>query len=101
MKNPMFTSNSRFLQWDDLVRGKDIAAQIRGATATKRARVADALVGKTVINLSVEQARVLAHANANYVSALRAMTPSERAAVKAGHIRLADRCNRPREEGAP
>jgi hypothetical protein len=49
------------------------------------------------MGVPAQQATVLACANRTYVAILRRMTEPERAAVKAGHIKLSDRVIRRRK----
>lgn len=68
--------------------GRDLARQARKGSATKRALLAVEAIGADVYRLTPKQAVTLAGANATYVAKLRRMTPLERAAVKAGRIKL-------------
>jgi hypothetical protein len=74
--------------------GKDLARQARKGNATDRALLAVETVGATIDGVTVAQATTLAGANPTYVAALRSMTELEQADVKAGRIKLSDRCNR-------
>jgi hypothetical protein len=75
--------------------GKDLANRARKSTATERALLAVELSGGVVDRLTPQQATKLAGANQRYVSTLRGMTELERAAVKGGRLKLADRVNQP------
>jgi hypothetical protein len=76
-----------------VVAGWDFAYQARKGNATKRALLAVEAIGADIYGLTLAQATALARANHTYVTALRGMTDLERAAVKAGRIKLSDCVN--------
>ena len=68
--------------------GQDLAREARKGTPTERALLAADAVGADVWVLTPSQATALTKANLTYVAKLRRMIELERAAVKAGRIKL-------------
>jgi hypothetical protein len=70
-----------------------LARRARRGNATERALLAVEATGATV-KLTLQLATKITRANRTYVAALRGMTELELADVKAGRLKLTDRCNR-------
>jgi hypothetical protein len=68
--------------------GKDLAKRARKGSATDRAILAVETTGAILDRVTREQAITLTGANKNYEARYRRMTEPERAAVRAGRLKL-------------